>query len=117
MIRPNLKEVTGELTVFFLMSVYLIILCLKNGLWSRTPVPTVKGNVISSALAALIIGAILLVRTQLILHNGFSAGLAAILVLSMAAVLGGCFGSLEIALWIYRRRGQLDGPDRESEAK
>lgn len=118
LIRPDLKGIAGELAVFFLMSAYLIVLCLKNGLWSRTPAPTVKGNAISSALAALSIGAVLLVRTQLILHSGFSAGFAAVLLLSMAVVFAGCFAALEITRAIYRhRRGRLDGADGESEVQ
>lgn len=116
LIHPDLRQIAGELTVFFIMSIYLIVLCLKNGLWSRTPAPTVKGNVISSAAAAFAIGVILIVRSQLILRNGFSEGFAVLLVLSMAIVFGGCFATLEVTRAIYwRRRSKLDHPNGESE--
>ena len=116
LVYPNLRQIAGELTVFFIMSIYLIVLCLKNGLWSRTPVPTVKGNAISSAVAALAIGMILFARSQLILRNGLSKEFAVTLFLSMAVVFGGCFATLELTRVVYRRRRrQLDDGDGKSE--
>lgn len=116
LIRPDLGQIAGELAVFFIMSIYLLALCLKNGLWSRTPAPTVKGSLVSSAAAALAVGAILTVRAQLILRSGFSEGFAVLLALSMAIVFAGCFVTLEIVRAIYRRRrNKLDHPGGESE--
>lgn len=116
LVHPNLRQIAGELAVFFIMSIYLIVLCLKNGLWSRTPVPTVKGNAISSAVAALAIGMILIARSQLILRNGLSKEFAVTLFLSMAVVFGGCFATLELTRVVYRRRRrQLDDGDGKSE--
>lgn len=115
LVRPDLRQIAGELTVFFVMSIYLIVLCLKNGLWSKTPAPTGKGNVISSAAAALAVGVIFIVRSQLILRNGFSKEFAVILLVSMAVVFGGCFATLEVTRAIYwRRRSKLDHPSEES---
>lgn len=116
LVYPNLRQIAGELTVFFIMSIYLIVLCLKNGLWSRAPVPTVKGNAISSAVAALAIGMILIARSQLILRNGLSKEFAVTLFLSMAVVFGGCFATLELTRVVYRRRRrQLDDGNGKSE--
>lgn len=116
LVHPDLGQIAGELTVFFIMSVYLIVLCLKNGLWSRTPAPTVKGSAISSAAAALAIGVILIARSQLILRKGFSKEFAVTLFLSMAVVFGGCFATLEVTRVVYRRRRrQLDDGDGKSE--
>lgn len=114
LVKPDLKQVVGELAVFFLMSVYLIIFSLRNGLWGKTPAPTTKGSMVSSIIAALAYGSILFTRSQLILRRGFSAGFAAILLLSMALVFAGCFATLEIVRTIYRRRrGKLDRIEEE----
>lgn len=114
LVKPDLKQIVGELAVFFLMSAYLIIFSLKNGLWAKTPVPTSKGNMVSSIIAALAFGSILLVRSQLILRRGFSAGFAATLFLSVVLVFAGCFVTLEIVRTIYqRRRGKLDRIEEE----
>lgn len=114
LVKPDLKQVAGELAVFFLMSAYLIIFSLKNGLWAKTPVPTNKGSMVSSIIAALAFGSILLIRSQLILRRGFSAGFAAILLLSMVLVFAGCFATLEIVRTIYQwRRGKLDPIEEE----
>lgn len=118
LIKPDLQRVAGELAVFFAISAYLIIFCLRNGLWSRTPAPTIKGNAISSVFAALILGTVLIVRSQLILHSGFSTETAATLLLSMALAFAGCFATLEATRAIYqRRRGKLDDTEEESEAQ
>ena len=115
-IEPDLKGVAGELAVFFAMSVYLTAVCLKNGLWSRSPAPTLKGSAIAGAAAAAAVGAILTVRAQLILRSGLSAGFVVTLLLSMAIVFAGCFATMEIARGIYRRRrGRLDGMEEEEE--
>lgn len=114
LIRPDLKQITGELVVFFAMSAYLVVFCLKNGLWSRTPAPTVKGNVVSSAVAALALGAVLTARSQLILHKGFSVEFAALLLLAMGIAFAGCFATLEVTRALYRRRRrELDHTDGE----
>lgn len=116
LVHPDLRQITGELVVLFAMSIYLIVLCLKNGLWSRTPAPTVKGNAISSTAASLAFGVILIVRSQLILHHEFSREFAVVLFGSMAVVFGGCFATLEVTRAIYRhRRSKLDHPDGEGE--
>lgn len=60
--HPDVRQVVGELAVFFAMSFYLMVLCLKNGLWSRTPAPTLKGSLLSSTAAALAIGLFLIAR-------------------------------------------------------
>ena len=40
----GIKEVVGEIVVFLMGSVYLAITTLKNGLWTRSAVPSRKGN-------------------------------------------------------------------------
>lgn len=109
LVRPDLRQIAGELAIFFIMSIYLIVMCLKNGLWSKAPAPSIKGSVISSVIASVAIGAILIVRSQLILRRGFSEQFAVLLLLSMAIVFGGCFATLEVMRAVYwRRRGKLD---------
>lgn len=114
LVKPDLKQVVGELAIFFLMSTYLIVFSLRNGLWAKTPAPTSKGSMVSSFIAAIALGSILLIRSQLILRRGFSAGFAAILLLSMVLVFAGCFATLELVRTIYqRRRGKLDRIEEE----
>lgn len=116
LIKPDLGMVAGEMAVFFVMCAYLIIFSLRNGLWARIPAPTIKGNVLSSMIAALAFGGVLLIRAHLILRRSFSAGFAAALFLSMALVFAGCFSLLEVTRTIYqRRRRKLDCTGEESE--
>lgn len=116
LIHPDLKQIAGELAIFFAMSIYLVILCLKNGLWSKTPAPTTMGNLISSVLAALALGAVMVLRS-LISNKGFSSGFAGTLLLFAAVVFGGCFATLEVMRAVYqRRRRRLDGEAGDEEA-
>ena len=54
----SLKEVLGEIVVFLIGSVYLTATTLKNGLWERTSTPSRKGNAAVSAVPAILIGII-----------------------------------------------------------
>lgn len=116
LIHPDLKQIAGELAVFFAMSLYLVILCLRNGLWSGVPAPTVMGNLASSGLAALALGAVMGLRA-LISHKGFSAGAVGALVLLMVLAFAGCFATLEVMRAVYRRRRSKLDREEESGAQ
>jgi len=51
------KDFTGEFTIFMLLSVYVAVACLKNGIWDRRLKPTLKTNLIVSLIGALFVGA------------------------------------------------------------
>lgn len=116
LIKPDLKWVAGEMAVFFLMSAYLTILSLRNGLWANTPAPTTRGSMLSSMVAAIAFGGILFIRVQMILRRGFSAGFVVTLLLSMALIFAGCFTLLEVIRTIYqRKRRKLDSAEEEGD--
>ena len=43
-IGSSIKEVLGEIIVLLIGSVYISVTTLKNGLWTRTSIPTRKGK-------------------------------------------------------------------------
>lgn len=50
----DFKAVAGEWIIFMLLSVYLLIACMKNGIWDRRLKPNRKTNLIVSAVSAVI---------------------------------------------------------------
>ena len=54
--KGNLKHLFGELIVLFILSLYLCVSCIKNGIWDRKSKPTVKTNVMISTIAATLLG-------------------------------------------------------------
>ena len=57
-IGSTLKEVVGEIAVLLIGSIYIAATSLKNGLWTRTSIPSRKGNALASIIPAVLIGAI-----------------------------------------------------------
>ena len=110
------REIIGELTVFAVVSVYLLFSSLKNGLWTRCYAPSIKTNVVFSIFPALLIGAISVIRTIFILHIQISLKLIVGKVILMVGTFVSCFAILEIMRRIYQnRRSKLDDIDDESE--
>ena len=51
----ELKQIAGELIVFFLMTAFLLIGCIRNGIWDRYLSLSTKTNVVASLIAAAFI--------------------------------------------------------------
>ena len=103
----GIKEVIGEIIVFLMGSVYLAITTLKNGLWTRSTVPSRKGNALVSMIPAAVIGALNIFR--MIQINGVSANALFVTVGIMAAAYAGCFAILEVfRASSQKRRNELD---------
>lgn len=73
--KGNLKHLFGELIVLFILSLYLCISCIKNGIWDRKSKPTVKTNVMISTIAAMILGILWFFKSYYNYHN-FSGSIA-----------------------------------------
>ena len=102
-----IREVAGELIVLALGSVFIAVGTLKNGLWTRSSTPTVKGNAAAALLPAFLIAVIHVIRMAK--TGSFSRDniLVALAFAVGAFVL--CFAVLEILRHIYsKRREALD---------
>lgn len=108
----GLLQIAGEAVILFLASVFIVVSCLRNGLWSRGRAPTLKGNLLVSLLPAALVGILFSVRAFLILRRSLSLGTVGTILLMMLPVYIVCFAVLEGLRLIYRkRRSQLDGED------
>ena len=114
-VGSSIKEVLGEIIVLLIGSVYISVTTLKNGLWTRTSIPTRKGNALASIIPAVVICAIHIFK--MIQNNRMETKQLMITAAIAAAVYAGCFVILEAFRIAYnKRRAALDDIDeKESE--
>ncbi len=112
----TLKELAGEIVALFAAGVYIAISSLKNGLWTRKYAPTLKANLITSAIPSFILGVLNAVRAFVILKKPIEFGVTAqIAAISVGAYIA-CFALLEVFRLIYeKRRRKLDDTEAEDE--
>ena len=58
LIGMTLKEIAGEIVVLVAASIYIAAASLKNGLWTRNIQPTIKSNLATSIIPALILATV-----------------------------------------------------------
>ncbi len=106
------KGIAGEICVLAVLSLYIIVSSIKNGLWTKNSTPSIKINLLVSFIPSIIFGAVLAARSLFILHREVPI---AFTLLSMAGVYAGCFVVLEITGRLYeKRRKELDDIDGET---
>ena len=113
-IGSTLKEVVGEIAVLLIGSIYIAATSLKNGLWTRTSIPSIKGNAITSIVPAVLLAAIHIIK--MIRSESFNTSNVLVTVAIMVAVYVACFAVLEAFRAMYKkRRAELDDIDETSE--
>ncbi len=112
----TLKELAGEIAALLAASVYIAFSSLKNGLWARSYTPTLKADVIASAIASVIFGIINAVRAFVILEKPVELGAAVQIAVLCVGVFILCFALMEGFRLIYKkRRSKLDDIEEEKE--
>ena len=105
----EIRYVLGEVCAFILLSGYLALASLKNGLWAVITNPVRKTNALISLVPAAIIGALSAVKAFVLSHNAPNATLLWQLLLTVIATYAGCFLLLELMRAIQgKRRRKLD---------
>ena len=102
-----LREVAGELIVLALGSVFIAAGTLKNGLWTRSSTPSLKGSAAASVVPALLIAAVHVIR--MIKTKGFTTENILVTLAFAAGAYIACFAVLEVLRHVYnKRREALD---------
>ncbi len=110
LLKADLTQVIGEICVFALVSVYLCVASIKNGLWTASIAASRKTNALFSIVPAAAIGLVSAVKAFVISGNPLQAALFIQLVVSMAVVYVACFAALEaLRLCHDKKRRELDG--------
>ena len=100
----NIRAMMGEFVVFTLMGAYMVLDCIRNGIWDRKLKPNWQTNLKLSLLAGVLFGVYQAVRVYLRLH--LLLGAAVTLVISAVMLFVLCFGGLQIASALTKRRKQ-----------
>lgn len=100
------RQMLGEWIVFMALSLYIVIACLRKGIWGRHLKANWKTNLIVSLLAAVAAG-ILVTLSNPYLSEPLDYVLVAGLTGGFTFVL--CFAALSVCTKLYRnRRNKLD---------
>lgn len=98
----NFKYVAGEWIVFMCLCLHMIIGCMKNGIWDRWIEPTMKNNLIASAVAGVAVGIYVFSDRYKSYH--LPGGAIATGIVYMLMTFGVVFAGLTISLLIYSKR-------------
>lgn len=111
----GLIQVMGEIIVFALLGLYLLIASMKQGIWAKHAAPTVKNNALASLIAAAAIGAVFVIKALIVSKQALEFQAVASILLAMAVGFLVCFALLEAFRIMYqKRRNTLDAGDDEA---
>ena len=95
------RQMLGEWIVFMVLALYLVIACLRKGIWDRHLKANRKTNLIVSLLAAVATGILVTLSNpylseplDYVLVAGISGGFTFLL----------CFAALSISMKLYKKR-------------
>lgn len=105
--RGNVKMVAGEWIVLMCFCLYMLIGCMRNGIWDRRIRPTLRNSIFGSILAAVVVG----IYIGIMNYQNMEVVSYAII----GGVIGGgfifvlCMVALEVLRYFYqKRRDKLD---------
>ena len=110
----DLDRTIGELVVFMILSIYLGVSCMREGIWDRRLRPDAKTNTAISCIAGLVVG----IGMFLQVHGNFPDKIGGSIAAGVfAALMTGtlCFVVLCVSAAAYRKRvNELEAePDDE----
>ena len=98
------KYLKGEWIVFMASNLYMVIGCVRLGIWSRRGIPSFKSTLLISLLAGLVTGIFVAVYNYLIYGDVLTALATVILASLFTFVL--CLLVLVVSLSAYKKRRQ-----------
>ena len=100
LIGGYLDHILGEVICLWIVSIYILIRCLKNGIWDRNLKPRVGTNLMYSSVAGLIVGIteysqLTRIEKPNTLYSSLILGLSVFVL---------AFGVLSLCSYIYKKR-------------
>ena len=96
------RYMVGEWIVFMCLALYILIDCLRNGIWDRRLSPTPKVNICVSVIAGIVVCAVNFAASYRNYH--MLAGAIATGIVMGVLCCGLCFGALTWCTFLYRKR-------------
>ncbi|SHJ82214.1 DUF6773 family protein [Hespellia stercorisuis] len=108
------KNTAGELIVFLCLCLYMLIACLRNGIWDRKFKPTMKTNLVFSVLGGMGMAIFYFIKSYVNYHK--LAGSIATGIFMFISTFICCFVLFMATTAIYnKRKDKLEGPDDPEE--
>lgn len=107
-----LRNVAGEWLVFMCLAIYMLVACMKNGIWDRKLKPNAKTNLFVSLVGGLICGIVFSISSYVQYQNLLvSLGTGAFLLILVFALT---FLVLTIMATIHNKRAaKIEGDTEE----
>lgn len=102
--QGGMKNIAGEWVVFMCLAIYLMIGCMRNGIWDRKLKPDFKTNLVASVLAGAAIGVFWFFVSYHNYHSFVGSLATGAFMCFAVGVL--CFIALTIASGVYKKRVQ-----------
>ena len=96
------RNIIGESIVFFGLAIYIVIACIRDGIWDRSLRPNAKTNIIVSLVAGTVVGLLYFTSSYLKYHKLLGSIATGIIILSSTAILA--FIALTACASIYKKR-------------
>ncbi|MCI8995713.1 MAG: hypothetical protein HFI30_08505 [Lachnospiraceae bacterium] len=100
----GIKNLIGEWIVFMCLAIYLMIGCMKNGIWDRKLKPDFKTNVMISSIAASVMGIIWFFISYRNYHKLIGSIATGVFMFLAIEIL--CIAALMVSSKIYKSRVQ-----------
>lgn len=97
-----LRDIAGEFIVFMLLAFYLLVACIKNGIWDRKLVPSLKTHLLISLGGGLATGIINFAASYHNYGKLYGAIAAGIFTMTFTFIL--TLLALSFAAMLYRKR-------------
>lgn len=110
----DIKAIAGEWIIFMCLAIYLLVACIRNGIWDRHLKANTKTNfwisLVSSLIAAFFFSVISYINFE------SSGGAIATFVVMAVLIFVTCFIALSICTSVYRKRlHALEGEEENEE--
>ena len=96
------ENLAGEWIVFMCLALYLVIDCIKNGIWDRRMKPDFKTNLIASSIAAAVMGVVWFTISYRNYHKLVGSIAAGAFMFLVTGAL--CCVALLVASSVYKKR-------------
>lgn len=96
------RNIAGEVVVFMGLAIYILVDCMRNGIWDRSLQPNVKTNSIASLGAGSVIGLLYFISSYLKYQKLLGSIATGVFMLGMVFVLS--FIALTACASIYKKR-------------
>ena len=110
------RYMVGEWIVFMCLALYIVIDCLRNGIWDRRLSPTPNVNACASAIGGVVVGVLNFTSSYRNYHKPVGSVVMGIVSGVMVFVL--CFAGLTCCTFLYKKRVnrlEQEGADEDKE--